>query len=188
MTPKILLINASPRMENSANIAEHITKKFKDKADFETLHLGKVKLNFCVACGWCKNKSGHCVKDDELDQHLKRIDTFEGVVIISPVYMGGMTGQAKTFIDRTVSLRRADFILKDKVGAAIAIGASRNGGQELVIQDIHAGMHINGMLVVGDNNHFGGTAHSPFNEDEFGQKTVNETIEKVIETILKLKN
>jgi multimeric flavodoxin WrbA len=183
MKQRIALINGSPRKANSSQIAEHIIEKFDSKASFDVLNLGEIKLNYCDACGWCKNKKGHCVKDDELDSFFKKIKQYSAIILISPVYMGGMTAQMKTFIDRTVSLRRNDFMLKNIVGAGIAVGASRNGGQELVLQDLHAGMHVGGMIVVGDNNHFGGTGHSPFPEDDFGHKTVDDTINKVIETL-----
>jgi multimeric flavodoxin WrbA len=32
------------------------------------------------------------------------------------------------FFDRTIPLRRSGFLLKNKIGGAIAIGHSRNGG------------------------------------------------------------
>lgn len=183
MKHKIALINASPRKANSSQIVEHIIETFGSEASFDVLNLGELKLNYCIACGWCNNKKGHCVKDDELDQFFKKIKNYSAVILISPVYMGGMTAQMKTFIDRTVSLRRNNFMLKNVVGAGIAIGASRNGGQELVLQDLQAGMHLNGMIIVADNNHFGGTGHSPFLEDDFGKKTVNDTLNKVLETL-----
>ena len=73
-----------------------------------------------------------------------------------------------------------------KIGAVIAHGASRNGGQEMTIQQIHSAMHVNGMIIVGDDNHFGGTVHSPFSEDEFGKKTVDGTVKKTIRTVFAL--
>jgi multimeric flavodoxin WrbA len=74
-------------------------------------------------------------------------------------------------------------MLKNKVGGAVAIGGSRNGGQELTIQNIHAWMHIHGIIVVGDNNHFGGIVKAPFDKDEEGVKTVKATAEKLCQVI-----
>ena len=48
-------------------------------------------------------------------------------------------------------------------------------------------MHIHGMIVVGDNNHFGGAVAAPFEEDDIGKKTVDDTIDKVCELLDKLK-
>lgn len=181
MKPKIALINGSPRkLGDSSKIIEHILKCFGDDADFEVINMGDHRIGYCVACYACKD--GLCVQNDKLNEINQRIVSCDGVVMISPVYFGLLTAQLKTLIDRSLPLRRNSFMLKNKVGAAIAVGGSRNGGQELVIQQIHAAMHIHGMIIVGDDNHFGGSVHNPFENDEFGTKTVNGTIKKMIET------
>lgn len=183
----ISLINASPRNENCTKIVDHIISQFGDIAKFSIIDLKDIRIEYCISCGKCKNKQGHCFRNDDADKKLKEIINSDGSIFISPVYMGGMTGQLKSFFDRSVCLRRADFLLKDKIAAAIAVGGSRNGGQELVLTQIHAALHIHGMIIVGDNNHFGGTVHSPFENDEFGKNTVDATVKKVIDTINKVK-
>jgi multimeric flavodoxin WrbA len=52
----------------------------------------------------------------------------DGMIISSPVYFGTVTAQIKAVFDRTILLRRQGFKLKDKVGCALTVGASRNGG------------------------------------------------------------
>ena len=111
----------------------------------------------------------------------------DAIIVSSPVYFGTISSQIKALFDRTLPLRRNNFQLKDKIGAAIAIGRSRNGGQEYTIQAIHAWMHIHGMIVVGDNNHFGGAIMAPFKEDEIGKQTVDDTIDKVCDLLNKIK-
>lgn len=178
---KIALINSSPRIKNSSEIVNYILENF-DKNMFEIFHLKDIKLNYCIDCGGCKD--GRCIaNNDGLNDALTKIANCDGIIMISPVYFGGMTAQLKTLIDRTRPLRRNGFMLKNKIGASIALGGSRNGGQELVINQIHQAMHINSMIVVGNHTHFGGCVHSPFSEDEIGKKTVINTIQKVIDTI-----
>ncbi len=80
-------------------------------------------------------------------------------------------------------LRRQGFLLSGKVGGAIAVGGSRNGGQEKTVQAIHDWMHIHGMIVVGDNNHFGGIVHAPAESDEVGMQTVTDTIGKICDVL-----
>ncbi len=182
MKPKIALINSSPRkLGESSKIVDYIIKKFNDESDFEVINLCDYRIGYCVACYGCKN--GLCVQNDKLNDINKKIVSCNGIVMISPVYFGLLTAQLKTLIDRSLPLRRNNFMLKNKVGAAIAVGGSRNGGQELVIQQIHAAMHIHSMIIVGDDNHFGGTVHNLFEKDEFGTKTVDGTVNKMIETI-----
>lgn len=183
---KIALINGSPRVENSSKIIDHITETFLG-IDFKIINLGSLNLNYCNACGWCRNKEGHCVKNDDIDKAYETVVKCDGIIYITPVYFGGPTAQMKTFLDRTCSLRRNDFMLKNKISAVIATGATRNGGQELTIQSVHASLHINGMIVVGNDSHFGGTVHGAFEDDAFGKKTVNGTVNKVMEIIGKFK-
>lgn len=178
---KIALINSSPREKNSSEIVDYILANF-DKDNFEVFNLKDLKMNYCIDCNGCKN--GLCIAHkDDLNDALTKISNCDGVIMISPVYFGGMTAQLKTLIDRTRPLRRNNFMLKNKIGAAISVGGSRNGGQELVINQIHGAMHIHGMIVVGDNGHFGGIAQNPFSTDEVGKKTVYDTVSKMIETI-----
>ena len=111
----------------------------------------------------------------------------DAIIVSSPVYFGTLSGQLKCLFDRTLPLRRDEFKLKDKLGAAIAIGRSRNGGQEYTIQTIHIWMHIQGMIVVGDNNHFGGAIAAPFEQDTVGKKTVDDVVDKVCGLLKRIK-
>jgi len=47
-------------------------------------------------------------------------------------------------------------------------------------------MHIHGMIVVGDNSHFGGIVHAPFENNDAGKMTVKETIYKVCDLLERL--
>lgn len=125
----------------------------------ELIDLAALKLNGCVACGKCK-KGVLCSQDDDFQPMIAKLADPElvGLVIATPVYMGCMSSQAKAFMDRTVLFRRNGFMFKNMLGGAIAVGGSRNGGQELTIQAIHAGMMIHDMVIVGDGDHFGGAA------------------------------
>ncbi|MCK4938608.1 MAG: flavodoxin family protein, partial [Methanosarcinales archaeon] len=67
-----------------------------------------------------------------------------------------------------------------------AVGGSRNGGQEYTVWSIHAWMHIHGMIVVGDNSHFGGITQKAANTDEVGIKTVENTVNKLCDTLDRL--
>jgi multimeric flavodoxin WrbA len=61
------------------------------------------------------------------------------------------------------------FALAGKLGAGLAFGAARNGGQEFVLQQIQAFLLIHGMAVVGDgppSAHFGVAGVGEFCTDE----------------------
>lgn len=100
-----------------------------------------------------------------------------GVIIGSPVYHANMSALCKALIERCGVFRK-EYTLSRKVAGVIAVGAARNGGQELVIRSIQASLMAQEMLVVGDGrptSHFGGTlwndGKDDISKDEFGVQT-----------------
>lgn len=185
---KILGISGSPvKNGNNENAIDYALNRAK-KNGFKTekITLAKQDLNGCIACDQCKKQKGTCSIKDIMGTIRPKLIEADAIIISSPVYFGSLSSQTKSLFDRTLPLRRNNFQLKNKVGAAIAIGRSRNGGQEFTIQTIHNWMHIHGMIVVGDNNHFGGTIAAPFKEDDVGKRTIDDTVDKVCELLNKL--
>jgi multimeric flavodoxin WrbA len=185
---KITIISASPRKgKNSEQILEFCKKLLEEKKVSVTeIKISENKINPCIHCDLCK-KENSCSQRDDMNHFYPNISSSDAIVCISPTYMGSMTSQMKAFLDRTVVLRRNGFKLKGKIGAAISVGHSRNGGQEYTVNQIHHAFLIHGMLIAGDGNHFGGTVAGEFSEDLFGQKTVNDTIEYIVKAIKKEK-
>ena len=72
-----------------------------------------------------------------------------GIVIGSPSYFRGLSSLCKAFIERCAPLREPKMLLDGKPIGVIATGAFRNGGQELVIEQIQAAMLCFGMIPVG---------------------------------------
>ena len=128
----------------------------------ELIDLAPLKINGCIACDACKKKGVMCAQRDDFQSLIPKLaDTdVAGIILATPVYMGSMSSQAKAFLDRTVLFRRNGFMFKNRLGGAITVGGSRNGGQELTLQGVHAAMMIHGMIIVGDGEHFGGAAWS----------------------------
>jgi multimeric flavodoxin WrbA len=80
-------------------------------------------------------------------------------------------------MDRTVLLRVGGvFELSGKVGAGIACGGFRNGGQELVLQNIHTYLLQLDVLVIADGppfSHSGAAIAGVIEQDELGLRTVD---------------
>ena len=161
---RIAGIAASPRKNKNTEFflkkaLETIEKSNqKIKTDFFTL--SEKRFSGCISCEFCRSHFS-CSQKDDLFPILEALkdDNIKGILVASPVYMGGMTSQAKAFFDRSVLFRRNGFHFKDKIAGAIAVGGSRNGGQELTLQNIHAAFMIHDMIVLQDNSptaHFGG--------------------------------
>jgi len=164
---KIIGISASARKKKSTHfMLEQCLDEVRNTAglrgksiDVELIDLAPLKINGCIACDKCK-KGVLCSQQDDYQQLIPKLADPEvsGIIVATPVYMGCMSSQAKAFLDRTVLFRRNGFMFKNKLGGVIAGGGSRNGGQELTIQAVHAAMMIHDMIIIGDGDHFGGTA------------------------------
>jgi len=74
-----------------------------------------------------------------------------GLIIGSPSYFRGMSALCKAFIERCAPLREPKMVLANKPVGVVAVGAFRNGGQEMTIEQIQAAMLCFGMIAVGGN-------------------------------------
>ncbi|VVB90728.1 Iron-sulfur flavoprotein [uncultured archaeon] len=185
---KITGISGSPNSggnnEKVIDMALGMAKEKGFKAD--KIFLSKLKISPCNDCGTCRNIKD-CPIEDDMAEVYEKLETSDAIIVSSPVFFGSVTAQLKALFDRTILLRRNGFLLKGKVGGAVAVGGSRNGGQEYTVNAIHSWMHIHGMLVVGDVGHFGGIALKPVESDEVGLKTVKDTVNQMCETLARFK-
>ena len=124
---------------------------YLEKRGYETVIYsvhGK-NVNFCTHCNECHNGNG-CIINDDVQSLYPLLREAEALVLATPVYYGGVSAQLKTLMDRTRALFAADLhALRGKLGAAIAVGGDRAGGQELALQQIHTFYIINGLIPVG---------------------------------------
>lgn len=199
MASKIIGINASARkdkathfmLENCLNEAEKTATAAGSSVEVELIDLADFTFGGCIACGKCA-KALECSQDDDFQQLMPKFSDpdLKGIIFATPVYMGSMTAQAKAFIDRSVMFRRNGFMFRDKVGAVLAVGGMRSGGQELTIQSIHAAMMIHDMIVVGNSAHFGGVSWSNhpdgYESDKIGVDTSRATGKRFMDVIVKM--
>lgn len=174
---KIIGLVGSPRTNGNTFYLVNTALKSAEAigADTEIINMGSKDIEPCVACDICK-ATGDCAIYDDMRQIVEKLMESHGIIIGSPVYFGSVTSQLKMFIDRTRPLK-VNFKLKDKVCGAIAVGGSRNGGQESTISVIHKFLLIHDAIIVGDGAplaHYGGTGVAgpkgdAFN-DEIGMK------------------
>ncbi|AKB75585.1 iron-sulfur flavoprotein [Methanosarcina lacustris Z-7289] len=181
---KIIGISGSPRKgQNCEKMIGAALEVAKERGfETDTVFISNEEIAPCKACGACRDQD-FCVIDDDMEDIYEKMRAADGIIVAAPVYMGNYPAQLKALFDRSVLLRRKDFALKNKVGAALSVGGSRNGGQEKTIQSIHDWMHIHGMIVVGDNAHFGGITWNPAEEDTVGMQTVSETAKKLCDVL-----
>jgi multimeric flavodoxin WrbA len=104
--------------------------------------------------------------------------------------MGLMTGQMKAMVDRTVRFRTGGrFMLSGRVGAGIACGGFRNGGQELTLQSMHTFFLQQDMYAIADGpgySHSGAAIVGRAAEDQVGLKTVENMALRIAQAVKEL--
>ncbi|MGB9602919.1 MAG: flavodoxin family protein [Limisphaerales bacterium] len=144
---KIIGVSCSPRKgmttAKSVQIALDAAKTVSPRIQTELIDLGGLKIS---------GYSPQPVQDD-FNQILPKLQdpTFGGLIIGSPSYFRGMSALCKAFIERCAPLREPKMVLANKPVGVVAVGAFRNGGQELTIEQIQAAMLCFGMIPVGGN-------------------------------------
>jgi len=155
----------------------------------EIIELSGLNLDPYIAVG---SKSSDRPDDfPSVREKLVAPDVF-GVMMASPVYMGIVSSPLKQLFERMVAFRQGGFPLRNKVGGAIAVGAGRNTGVELILQQLIMFMLSQGMILVGDGkpgDHWGGTMQSQGDElskDEGSLNTVRGVGKRVAEIALRM--
>jgi multimeric flavodoxin WrbA len=190
---KIIGIVGSPRKKgNTAFLVEKALESAESiGVETDIIYLGRSDIRPCKACNVCK-ETGKCSIKDDMNSLLEKVVSAHGIIVGSPVYFGNVTAQTKIFMDRSRPLR-GNFQLQDKVGAAISVGASRNGGQETTCAAIHDFLLIHDAVIVGDgapSAHYGATGvgggESDCQKDLSGISTAESLGKRVANLALKL--
>ena len=193
----IVGINGSPNKNgNTAFLLEKGLKAAAENGAATTMiHAAEAlkyfTVPFCTACSTpCK---GICAEGTPFAGILDEMRRADGLLIGSPVYFGTISGQLKAFADKIRCLRVGKNLL-NSVGGAVAVGATRSGGQENTIRAIHEIMLVQGMTIVGpghieyDCGHFGAAALRPSSEDMFAQEKVEILARRITEVALATKD
>ena len=107
---KVIGFSGSPRKNANTDrlVARVLAGAQAGGAETEFFRVADLKIKGCISCYYCKSHETCSIKDD-MQRLYRKIHGADAVVIGSPVYMGQMTGQTKTFVDRLLPLLNADF-------------------------------------------------------------------------------
>ena len=142
---RILGIACSPRKgmttAKAVQAALDAAKAVSPRIEVELIDLGGLSI-----AGW----SPIPVQDD-FDAILPKLNDPQlgGLIIGSPAYFRSLSSLCKAFIERCMPLREGGKPLVDKPVGALAVASNRNGGQELVVQQILTAMLSYSMVPVG---------------------------------------
>lgn len=115
---KITVFNGSPRGENSNThimVKEFLAGAQEAGAEVENIFLVHKKIHHCLGCFVCWIKTpGICGIKDDVQELLNKYIESDIVVYASPLYVGGMTGIMKNFIDRSIPLAKPQILKSDE--------------------------------------------------------------------------
>ncbi|SMB92180.1 Multimeric flavodoxin WrbA [Thermanaeromonas toyohensis ToBE] len=151
----ILGLCASPRVAATDFCVQEALKAAREVGEIETEYIslrGK-EIKPCLHCDKCLD-TGLCIHKDDALPIIEAFFRADGIIIGSPVYDMNIPAQLAALFNRfrmrfVEVCDRSPRALEYKVAGAIAVGGSRNGGQEIVLGAILNFCLAEGMIVVG---------------------------------------
>lgn len=142
---KIAILNGSPRNENTAAMVEAFLQGAEAAGHtVEVLHVGKMKINGCLACEYCHGKGeGKCIQKDDLEKIMPAYLESDMIVFASPIYYFAPTAQLEAALQRVYCIgkpakaTKAALLLSSGSGAYdAAISQYKTFTQYVGIQDM----------------------------------------------------
>lgn len=168
---KVVLINGSPNEHGCTFTALSEAEKSLNANGIETemVQVGKKPIAGCIACGKC-HETGKCIFNDKVSELAERLDEFDGIVVGSPVYYAGPSGQICCFLDRLFYTGSHKLCGK----AAASVVSCRRGGATAAFDRLNKYFTICNMNVVGSQywNQVHGHCPEDVLRDEEGLQTM----------------
>lgn len=104
---RVLILNGSPRKGgNTRQMIEAFCKGLEEAGhEWDVFDVCRMNIHGCLACEYCHGKGeGRCVQRDDMDQVYHLLREAEMLVLASPIYYHGLSGQLKCVIDRFYAL------------------------------------------------------------------------------------
>lgn len=102
----ILILNGSLRLTGNTN---NLCNYFKDRITSRGHTFKEVNevVSDCINCGYCIDKGICCIKD----QMKVDFNSFDSVIIFSPIYFFNVSGKARLMLDRMYANTNRNIIL-----------------------------------------------------------------------------
>lgn len=103
---KILVLNGSPRPNgNTAKMVSAFTEGAQSAgSEVTVIEVYKKQIHDCIACEYCHTKgNGQCIQKDDMQEVYDALNEADMLVLASPIYYHGLSGQLKCVIDRFYS-------------------------------------------------------------------------------------
>lgn len=149
---KVLLVNGSSHTNGTTMAAlNEMIKVFQaENVETEVIQLGGKPIADCLQCGYCFTHEGCVMKDDGVNDFVKKAEQADGFVFASPTYFAHPSGRLFSFLDRVFFSAATGEVCKAfqfKPGAAVAV--ARRGGTSATLDAINKYFGIAQMPVAG---------------------------------------
>jgi len=175
---KIVLLNTSARKNGATSrILTGFSETLSAKPGVETtfMHLSDLRIGFCSGCCLCY-KNGVCHIGDDADMLSELLDNADGVIIGTPNYVGNVSGQLKTFIDRGHFVMEQ--LMKDKYTVGVVTYENTLGGAALkVLRNL--------FVFSGAKGYSGLVVKTPFGSDPLASQKVKAKVTRMAEKFYK---
>ena len=103
---QILVLNGSPRPNGNTKQMIEAFRRGAEGADHQVdvVDVCKKNIKGCLACEYCHTKGrGECIQKDDMQEVYALLKEADMLVLASPIYYHGISGQLKCAIDRFYS-------------------------------------------------------------------------------------
>ncbi len=128
---KLLALYGSPRENGNSDILLNYALQGvqESQVQYEKIFIRDLEIKYCRGCRAC-DTLGLCIISDQMKKIYEKLETFDRVIVSSPIYFYGVSAQLKTLIDRSQCFWARKYLLKKtiegkRLGAFIAVGASK---------------------------------------------------------------
>lgn len=104
---KILVLQGSPRPKGST---AHLVQAFVEGAsqnghECSVVEVCRKKIAGCLACEYCHTRGGsRCIQQDDMQEVYPLLEQADMLVLASPIYYHGFTGQLQCALNRIYAL------------------------------------------------------------------------------------
>lgn len=103
---KVLVLNGSPRPNGNTARMVSVFREAAEASGHEVIVIPVCRKNIkgCLACEYCHLKgNGSCIQKDDMQEIYGHLKDSNMLVLASPIYYHGISGQLKCAVDRFYS-------------------------------------------------------------------------------------
>ncbi|RQV94069.1 flavodoxin family protein [bacterium] len=146
---KLIILNGSARAGgNTYSLLSRITQSLAHShINSEIINISEKKVNFCMGCHSCED-TRVCIQKDGVDDIYDSFRKADMICIASPSYWGNITGQLKTFFDRstpycnTIDGTTTFPAGKKSCSIALRAGSSMHESEAVILSITHYFSHL----------------------------------------------